>query len=170
MISIDFNGRLCWQNWVPVLFLGRCFFCQLRGARILCDLAEILQGCHSHRACHWVPPSATGLTGPQSTQQISTDLNRSQISTGHCDSVQIHCGLLIWRFSHHLDDHFGTNRTEASLLRSCDPIDGPSVQRPRGERQELMGLWAIGSTSGWHQLRNFVAGSVVGVFHRLQHS
>ena len=40
----------------------------------------------------------------------------------------------------HLDEHFGTNRTEASLLRSCDPIDGPSVQRPRGERQELMGL------------------------------
>ena len=29
---------------------------------------------------------------------------------------------------------------EASLLRTCDPIDGPSVQRPRGERQELMGL------------------------------
>ena len=64
--------------------------------------------------------------------------------------------MILYRFiavcssgvSHHLDDHFGTNRTEASLLRSCDPIDGPSVQRPRGERQELMGLWAIGSTSG----------------------
>ena len=44
----DFNGRQ--SDKIGKVILRRRW--QLGGARILCDLAEILQGCHSHRACH----------------------------------------------------------------------------------------------------------------------
>ena len=133
MIHHDFN-RFQWQIVLAKLgrlTVGRFFSASFEVPEFYATLLKSFRAAiptEPATECHW-------------THWTSLDLN--QLNRSQQDIVILYRFIAVCSspgVSLHLDEHFGTNRTEASLLRSCDPIDGPSVQRPRGERQELMGL------------------------------